>query len=253
MNEQPKISVITCTWNSEPYLADSIASVLSQDYPNIEYIFVDGGSSDGTLERIRAIDRPFKLVTGVDGGISRAMNEGIKVATGDVIAHLHSDDYYLHPQVLSKVAFEMRRTGRQWLVGGMVVDKDGGLVPEARSALTFSFSRLLGGKYLVPHPATFVSRALFEKVGLFDEGLRYAMDWDLWLRIGSAGEVPAEITEPLTAFREHQGSLSTRKIFSARREELKVRFRYAKHAPFAFSLYLARFFVRTGRLWRAQK
>lgn len=253
MNAQPKISVITCTWNSEPYLADSIASVLSQDYPNIEYIFIDGGSTDGTLDRIRAINRPCKLVTGIGGGISRAMNEGIRVATGDIIAHLHSDDYYLHPQVLSRVASELEHTDRQWLVGGMVKDKNGSLVPETRNALAFSFSRLLGGKYLVPHPATFVSRALFEKVGLFDEGLRYAMDWDLWLRIGSVGQVPAEMAEPLTAFRAHQGSLSTRKIFAARREELKVRFRYAKYAPSAFAGYLARFFVRTGRLWLEQK
>lgn len=253
MNTQTKVSVITCTWNSEPYLADSIASVLSQDYPLIEYIFVDGGSSDGTLERIRSIDRPIKLLTGIGGGISKAMNEGIKAATGDVIAHLHSDDYYLHPQVLSNVVSEMERNGRQWLVGGMLKDREGNIVPEERGELKYSYSRLLGGKYSVPHPATFVKRALFEKVGLFDEKLRYAMDWDLWLRIGATGEAPAELMEPLTAFREHPGSLSTRKVFAARREELRVRSRYALHAPFAFLVYLPRFLVRTGRLWRERK
>lgn len=244
-----KFSIITCTWNSEPYLAQSIESVLSQDYPDIEYIFVDGGSSDGTLDRIRSLQRPYVLLENVGGGISRAMNEGIKAATGDVIAHLHSDDYYLHPQVLSHVAREMERSGRQWVIGAMVKDRDGSQVPVARSAAAYSFASLLGGNYTVPHPATFVSRALFERAGLFDEKLRYAMDWDLWLRIGATGEIPAELAEPLAAFRTHPGSLSTRRIFAARREELKVRYRYARHAPLAFMASLGRYVVRTGRLW----
>src|SRR5437764_4865797 len=97
-------SIITCTWNSEPYLAQSIASVLAQDYPDIEYIFVDGGSTDGTLERIRSIPRPVRLIENVRGGVSRAMNRSLAAATGDVVAHLHSDDYYLRPDALSLVA-----------------------------------------------------------------------------------------------------------------------------------------------------
>jgi glycosyltransferase involved in cell wall biosynthesis len=117
-----KFSVVTCTWNSEPYLAQSIASVLVQDYPDIEYIFVDGGSTDGTLERIRSIPRPLRLIENVRGGISRAMNQGIAAASGEVIAHLHSDDYYLHPHVLSRVAEALTRTARGWAIGGIVVD-----------------------------------------------------------------------------------------------------------------------------------
>jgi len=106
-----KFSIITCTWNSEPHLAQSIASVLAQDYSNFEYIFVDGGSTDGTLERIRSIPRPVRLIENVRGGVPVAMNRGLAAASGDVIAHLHSDDYYLHPHVLSRVAEAMKRTG----------------------------------------------------------------------------------------------------------------------------------------------
>ena len=96
----PTISVITCTRNSEPWLAESIASVLKQRSVSVEYIFVDGGSSDGTLERIRALHRPYTLIENVQGGIGEAMNAGIEAARGEIIAHLHSDDFYLHDDVL---------------------------------------------------------------------------------------------------------------------------------------------------------
>src|SRR5690606_16308778 len=106
------------------WLGQSIASVLAQDYPDYEYIFVDGGSSDGTLERIRAVPRPFKLLENVRGGVPVAMNAGLAAAGGDVIAHLHSDDYYLHPRVLSRVAAAMQRSGRKWAIGLCADDRD---------------------------------------------------------------------------------------------------------------------------------
>src|SRR3569623_1399686 len=94
-------SIITCTWNSATYLGESIASMLAQDYPHIEFIFVDGGSTDRTLNLIPALHRPYQLIDIVRGGVSLDMNEGMRAASGVVIAHLHSDDYYQHPRVLS--------------------------------------------------------------------------------------------------------------------------------------------------------
>ena len=107
-------SVITCTWNSEPYLSQCIESVDQQTYSAVEQVFVDGGSDDGTLERIQAVDRPKQCITGIRGGISNAMNVGVGLAKGDVIAHLHSDDYYLAPDVLSTVAAEMEKRCASW-------------------------------------------------------------------------------------------------------------------------------------------
>jgi len=98
-----KVSIITYTLNSRQFLEQSIASVLSQDYTEIEYIFVDGGSTDGTLDLISEVNRPYFLEREITGGISRAMNRGIEIATGDIIAHLHSDDYYLHDRVISQI------------------------------------------------------------------------------------------------------------------------------------------------------
>ena len=124
------ISVITCTWNSATYLHESVASILAQDHPHIEYIFVDGGSTDGTLEQIRALKRPCRLLQNVRGGVSRAMNEGLRAATGDVIAYLHSDDYYLYPDILSRVAQHLEASGRGWLFGRTMARIDGKLHPD---------------------------------------------------------------------------------------------------------------------------
>jgi glycosyltransferase involved in cell wall biosynthesis len=244
-------SIITCTWNSAAFLGDSIASVLAQDYPHIEYIFVDGGSTDGTLEQIRALKRPYRLLENVRGGVSRAMNEGTRVATGDVVAHIHSDDYYLHPCVLSTVARHLESSGRGWLFGRTMALIDGQLHPDNYVSPRFSFANLLKGNF-VPHPATFVHRDLMLRAGCFDTNLKYAMDYDLWLKISSLSD-PVQLDEPLAAFREHEGSLSssTRTRLAAMAEDLRVRMAYASPNPVARLEHYARYFVRRQRAIRA--
>jgi glycosyltransferase involved in cell wall biosynthesis len=244
-----KFSVITCTWNSEPYLAESIASVLSQDYPDIEYIFVDGGSTDGTLERIRAIPREVKLVTDVRGGISRAMNEGVRAASGDVVSHLHSDDYYLYPRVLSDVAEIMSRTGAQWVFGRDMTDLDGKLVAENYAIPKYSYKELLRLNF-VPHPSTFIRRDLFKRVGGFDESLKFSMDYDFFLRIGKVAE-PVQVDKHFTAFRAHSGSASTANALGGFNEDFRVRLRHAGWFPWAL-LYHGAYYVGRRLRWARQ-
>lgn len=243
-------SIITCTWNSEPFLEQSIASVLAQDYPHVEHIFVDGGSVDGTLERIRNLPRPYTLLENVRGGISNAMNAGARAATGDVIAHLHSDDYYLDPGVLLKVARHLKASGRGWLFGRISRDIAGELRPEGFVVPRYSYRRLLRGNF-VPHPATFVRRDLFDRLGGFDTGLKYAMDYDFWLRLGQLGE-PVQLDEPLAVFREHEGSLSTRHRVAAMEEDFRVRLRHAGKNPLTLASHYARFLVRRRRIARIE-
>jgi GT2 family glycosyltransferase len=244
-----KFSIITCTWNSAAYLDQSIASVLMQDHPDIEYIFVDGGSTDGTLEKIHALQRPYRLIENVRGGISRAMNEGIKAATGDVVAHLHSDDYYLNPQVLSTVARHLEASGRQWLFGRIKRDVNGKLEAEKFVSPRYSSARLLANNF-IPHPATFVRRELLERTGGFDTRLKYAMDYDLWLKLAELSE-PVQLDEPLAAFREHDGSLSTRDQLPALEEDFRVRLSHAGINPVALAVHYARYFVRRQRIAQA--
>lgn len=247
----PSMSIVTCTWNSAWYLSQSIASVLEQTYAPVEYIFVDGGSDDGTLEMIENIPRQTQILRDVRGGISRAMNAGIEAATGDVIAHLHSDDYYLDPGVLEHIVTSLAETGAAWAFGTMLNDYDGQLTPLAYTVPRYSYSRLLKANF-IPHPATFVRRALLEEVGGFDESLRYAMDYDLWLRLGRVA-APLQSERPLAAFRRHAESLSTANVLAAHDETYRVRMQHiGALSPRRVTHYL-RYLRRRARLERRNR
>ena len=240
-----RFSIITCTWNSERYLAATIASVLSQDYQNFEYIFVDGGSTDSTLTQIAAIKRPVRVLNDVRGGITRALNEGIKAATGDVVAHIHSDDYYLKSDVLSRVAHAFENSDCDWLIGRSVSDIDGQLVPEGYTPPPYSYSALLRGNF-VPHAATFVRRGVFQRFGMFDERYRLAMDYEMWLRIGEVC-TPISVSEPLAAFRRHVGSATQANRLASLNEDFKARFSYAPLSR--YPEFVLRYAVRRFRLF----
>jgi glycosyltransferase involved in cell wall biosynthesis len=130
----PRFSIITCTWNSQAWLPESIASVLQQEGPQYEYIFVDGGSTDDTLTQIAAITRPVTLIKNIRGGISHAMNCGLAAATGDIVAHLHSDDFYLRHDVLDFVDRSFSVSGCRWLFGRTLRCINGELYPEGWQA-----------------------------------------------------------------------------------------------------------------------
>ncbi len=239
-----RFSIITCTWNSARYLPACIASVQAQQGAEFEWIFVDGGSSDGTLELIAAIDRPVTLLRDVRGGIARAMNVGIQAACGDVVAHLHSDDYYLHPGVLARVAAAMQHDSSDWLFGRVQSDVDGQLRREGFVAPRYSPAALLRRNF-VPHPATFVRRAVFERFGGFSERYRYAMDYEFWLRIAPHTSV-TQLDEPLTAFRVHAGSASTANAVQTLREDFRARM--AAAPLWRWPEFAVRFAVRRWRL-----
>jgi len=211
---------------------------------------VDGGSSDATLDLIAAYlaDRPgqVRILRDVGGGISRAMNVGLEAARGEVVAHLHSDDYYHGAEVLALVrrTFEEGRDGApvDWVYGNIQILKDGRMAPP-HAMPPFSYSAFVSGRASIPHPAVFVRRSVFERVGLFDETLKYAMDTDLWLRLGQRS-TPRMIDLPLTVFRDHAGSVSSSNRIKARREEFAVRRRHMDKAPFAFAVYCLRYLKR---------
>lgn len=217
-------SIITCAWNSEPFIAQCIDSVSSQTYRQVEQVFVDGGSTDGTLDRIRSVGGSSQWVTDVRGGISAAMNVGAKLAQGDYIAHLHGDDYFRHADVLENVSQRLQETGADWLFARIVSDIDGNQVYPDWKMPPYSRSRLLSRNFIA-HPAVFIRRELFMKLGGFDTSLRYAMDYDLWLR-ASEVRAPVYLDEFVTAFRRHAGSASTANALVAFEEDHEVRKRY---------------------------
>jgi glycosyltransferase involved in cell wall biosynthesis len=248
MTATPAFSIVTCTWNSAATLADTLASVQRQTCRDVEHIFVDGGSTDATLDMIAAYPGRKRVLREVKGGISRAMNQGIAAASGEFVAHLHSDDYYAADDVLASVAERFASEGVDWVFGTIQVLKDGQLVPPYPMR-PFSYRAFAAGQASVPHPAVFIRRSAFGRVGMFDENLKYAMDIDLWLRLGLVAR-PATLDRPLTIFRDHAGSVSSANKIKARQEEFQVRRRHMKRAPVAFGIYCLRYLKRMRQLRR---
>jgi len=244
-----KISIVVCTWNSASFLPATIASVLNQNCANIEVIFVDGGSQDATLGQIDAYTGKKVVINNVRGGIAKAMNVGIEAATGDVIMHLHSDDYLLHPNVLSRVENAFESASCEWLFGRILNDRDGGLFPETYQAPDYSYEALLKSNF-VPHAATFVRRDLYLKAGGFSENLKYAMDYDMWLRLGRLAK-PVQLREALSVFRRHDGSTTEANRLASFDEDYRVRQSYLGNSPVARLEHALRYGVRRHRLKRA--
>lgn len=202
-----RFSVLTVTFNAERFLAQTLTSVYSQVGVEVEHILWDGGSKDSTLEIARSFPH-VKIFEGKDSGIADAMNRVASFAHGDFLLHLHADDLLAHPQAL--LMFKRALTQHpsvEWLYGqAHIIDKSGSQL-KTTPFEPFSFKRLR--KYnFITHPATLVSRDLFQKVGGFKKNLRYCMDYDLWLRLAKLSS-PLALPTPLACFREHDNSLST--------------------------------------------
>jgi glycosyltransferase involved in cell wall biosynthesis len=228
---RPLVSIITVVYNGGKHLDQAIRSVLGQSYEPLEYIIVDGGSTDSTLDIIAKYDdRIDYWVSEPDRGISNAMNKGIRLAYGDLIAHLHADDYYVDPSVISSVCPEyLRHPDALWVTGGInIVDKEGNLRQEIK-ARKYSYPKLIRGNILL-HPATFVTRQAFEKVGVFDTGYRYAMDYDLWLRLGAVAD-PVVLDLQVTCFRAHDESRSIARSDLAYTESWRIRKKHLQGHP----------------------
>lgn len=225
-----RISVVTVTLNSERFLGECLASVAAQGDSLHEHIIVDGGSTDATLEIIKkhaANDSRISWISEPDRGISDAMNKGVALATGDVITHLNSDDYYPHSQVLSTVLnFFSCNSETSWLTGGFTfVSEEGAFIRDIR-VRRYSLSRLVRGNILL-HPSTFIKRDLFNAVGGFDLSLSFCMDYDLFLRLAGVTP-PLVVDKQFSCFRAHAGSRSISHSEQAYAEEFQVRMDYLR-------------------------
>ncbi len=229
------VSIITCTVNSEKYLKECLDSVASQDYPNIEHVVIDGNSDDGT-RRILEKYPTIKVYTRNPMGISDAMNYGLEKSSGKIIAHLHSDDRYVNAESVSKAVNAIIESGRKWCVGKIIlINSDGSQKVPKNTPYSY---RKIFTKNPVGHPAVFIMREVFNSQGAFDTKLKYAMDIDLWLRIGTIYE-PVQLFETLTFFRNYGGA-STRSLWKSKLEGLRVKRHYCGKDLFLFiEIYFA--------------
>lgn len=220
-----KISVVTITFNSREFLEETIESVLGQWYPDLEYILVDGGSTDGTLDVIRrhaSMNPCIRWISEPDQGIADAMNKGIRMATGDVVAHLHADDAYLDGTLAEVAHAFAANPSARWATGRIrCVGESGERLYDTELKQSYRLADILYAN-IISHPATFVRRPVFDEVGMFDPAIRYSMDYDLWLRM-AALEPPLLINRVLASFRVHPNSLSSANILAAMAEEHAIR------------------------------
>ena len=193
-----KISIVTITYNSEKTLEDTIKSVISQDYDDIEYIIIDGGSKDGTLEIVERYKEYISIIVSEpDKGISDAFNKGICHATGDLICIINSDDM-LTEGALTSIASELR-DDTDVIYGDILrCDEDGRNYRLAKA--NDNISVLKHGFSCMYHPATFIRKTAYEKYGVY-ELYRYCMDRELLLRMYSNGAKFQRIDKPLAVFR----------------------------------------------------
>jgi len=211
----PLISIVTPSYNQAQFIRVTIDSVLSQDYPNLEYFVIDGGSTDGTIEILKSYGKKIKWVSEKDDGQADAINKGLRMAKGEVLAYLNSDDIYL-PGALLKVGKYYQKTKADWLTGDCyVIDEEGKL--SKNNWLISGYKRFLMMLYspltlriadsMLPQPSTFWSRKAYEKIGEFNAKYHYVMDYDYWLRLAKYYS-PHDLKVPLSGFRAQENSKS---------------------------------------------
>lgn len=243
MESLPRITILTPTLNQGEYIEESIHSVLNQSYPNLEYIVLDGGSTDQTVEILKKYQDRLFWFSEKDRGQSHAINKGLGMASGEIIAFLNSDDIY-EPEALLKVGrYFKAHPEASWLTGRCrTIDANGKEIRKLITAYknfwlkTRSYQVLLILNY-ISQPATFWRKKVVDAIGNFDETLRYAMDYDYSLRVGNRFKLWA-LNDTLASFRIHPVSKAGSSAQSQFISDCQIARRYIR-SPFLRWLHSA--------------
>jgi len=245
----PKISIITVCFNSEETIRESIESVISQDYSNIEYIVVDGGSTDGTLSILNSYKKDINiLISEKDDGLYDALNKGIKVSDGEIIGMLHSDDVFSHNKVLSKVSDSMTSNSSEVCFSNVAfIDKVTNKIIRYYSSKSFN-TLLLRTGWMPPHTATFMNKSIFRKYGYYSLNYKIASDFDFFIRIFKTKDTSWSYLDDLTVIMKagglsNSGYKSKLLIIKEIRESLK-----SNGLRPLIALQIIRYFIRLSEL-----
>jgi glycosyltransferase involved in cell wall biosynthesis len=204
------VSIITPVLNGIKYLETAIQSVLNQTYPNIEHIFIDGGSTDGTLEMLRSYQAKYperiRFISEPDRSAGEACNKGWKMAKGEIFGWLGSDDVYEQDAIMTVVDFFRSNPDAYFVFGGCnFINEKGEIIGKAQTK-DFDLKEAINDTCYIPCPSAFYRREVIEKVGFMDTR-ETGVELDYWIRVGKVFKIH-RIRKVLSDFRVHQDSVS---------------------------------------------
>ncbi len=226
MSDFPLVSVITPCLNQGAFLEETIQSVLSQGYPRLEYLIIDGGSQDNSLEIIRRYaDRLAYWVSEADRGQAHAINKGLQVAQGEILGWLNADDL-LAPGAIFRAVQAFHQNPAVDVIYGRLerIDAEGNLLPTPelpKDRVTFN-KTLVVGECVVNQPGSFWRRRAMERSGLLDEGLLYALDYEFWIRLALDGAQFLHLPDTVAYFRLSRASKTVSRTAAMAIEQLGV-------------------------------
>ena len=232
----PKLSVIMPVYNGAVYIEQAIRSVISQNYPNLEFIVIDGGSSDGSLDIINKYQSNIDYFeTGKDNGMWHAINKGIMASHGEFIGWQNSDDYYLENGLLVIGNFILQNPDVDLVYGEAAhVDANDKFL-NWHEAIPYNKSKLLHRRCYIPSQACFFRKSMLSYIGLFDTRLKWLGDWDMWKRIAITDKYKiCFINEKIGSWRLHENTItsgrnSSRELYLRAIENIKSARKYSKH------------------------
>lgn len=226
----PRLTVITPSLNQSAFIERTLRSVLDQRYENLEYLVVDGGSTDGSVDIIRRYaDHLAWWTSEPDGGQTEALNKALRRATGEIVAYINSDDYYLPGAFATAIALLASRPDALWAAGAArFVDRHDVLQDIWYPTLPVAPARywLAGARWSAPQPATFWRRECFDRFGLFREDMHYVFDTEFAIRLAFNGKLPALVDTELAVRVVHEGAKSwDRRPFDAEGVQMEREYR----------------------------
>ncbi len=241
-----RLSIVIPSYNQAPFIRATLDSVLSQSCPDIEVLVFDGGSEDGTIPILESYGEKIEWISQKDGGQADAINQGLRCATGDILTYLNSDDVHL-PDALKTVTnhFEAHPECVALYGDAWHLHEDGSIM-ESYYTEPWSYPRLFDVCYLC-QPAVFWRHEVTERFGFFDDTLRYAPDYDYWLRVGREIDFFYLEGAYLAGSRLHQATITLKHRVPVHHEILQVAMRHSLRPPYRWLMNLASVIVEAER------
>lgn len=237
-DKYPLVTIVTPSYNQGEFIEATILSVLEQNYPNLQYLVVDGGSKDNTLDILKKYEDRLKWTSEKDKGQSDAINKGFKMAKGEIVAWLNSDDTYEPGAIQTAVDYFLTHPDTALVYGeGDIIDRSGSKVKRFEATQDFDLWMLIHKWDYIMQPATFFKRDALEQVGYLNESLHYCMDWDLWIKLASQYNV-GYINQVIANSREYEDTKTSTGGWTRFKEIVALMRKYGeKKYPPGYYLY----------------